>query len=83
VNQGAWLRQGGLLAGALTAWMYYALRFTYGSAPRNVGRSVAVLLAGIVLVDLVALGGGPPVLYAGFGALFVAALTFQRFIPAT
>lgn len=65
-------------------WIVRCLRHTFWTAHPNVGRSVAGLLAGIVLVDLVAMAGGESV-WAGlvFVALFVAALLFQRFIPAT
>jgi 4-hydroxybenzoate polyprenyltransferase len=73
-----------LLAVIFGLWIVRCLRHTFWSAQPNVGRSVAGLLAGIVLVDLVAVAGGESV-WAGlaFVALFVAALLFQRFIPAT
>ena len=41
------------------------------------------LLAGIVLVDLLAVGGAPQNVSFIFLILFVMALVFQRFIPAT
>ena len=84
VNQGEY-RQRGLLLGALVAfWILRNLRFTFWAAEKNVGRTVSGLLAGIVLVDLLALGGGDsPWIGLVFLALFGAALLFQRFIPAT
>ena len=67
----------------LIAWVINCLRHTFGTAERNVGRTVSGLLAGIILVDLLAVGGGSFPMVAGFSCLFVLALLFQRFIPAT
>ncbi|HVY68364.1 MAG TPA: UbiA family prenyltransferase [Verrucomicrobiae bacterium] len=64
----------------LLAWTSRSLWFSYRATNRNVGRSVAGLLAGIVLVDLLAVGGEACLLFALF---FGMALFFQRFIPAT
>lgn len=50
---------------------------------RNVPRGVAMLLAGIVLVDLVAVAPSSLGMWLIFAALFSAALLFQRYIPAT
>ena len=69
-----------LLSAILAAWILWCLRFAFWSADRNVGRTVSGLLAGIVLVDLLAVGGEP--LHV-FLLLFGAALLFQRFVPAT
>lgn len=65
-------------------WVSRCLTFALWTGQPNVGRAVSGLLAGIVLVDLLAVGGGQSV-WTGlvFVALFVAALLFQRFIPAT
>ncbi|HZJ37790.1 MAG TPA: hypothetical protein VFD18_01360, partial [Chthoniobacterales bacterium] len=49
----------------------------------NVGRAVALLLAGIVLVDLIAISTTALLPIAGFLILFSATLLFQRYIPAT
>jgi len=49
----------------------------------NVGRAVALLLAGIVLVDLIAISTTVLLPIAGFLTLFSATLLFQRYIPAT
>jgi hypothetical protein len=51
--------------------------------PRNIPRAVSGLLAGIVWVDLLAVANEPTVVAAGFVALFLLALAFQRFVPAT
>ena len=52
-------------------------------AKENVGRAVAILLAGIVLVDLLAVSPFSVLPWLGFIALFGAALLFQRYVPAT
>ncbi len=73
-----------LFSAILAVWVVRSLTHTLWSASRNVGRSVSGLLAGIVLVDLVAVAGGPGSwLWLLFFFLFAAALVFQRFIPAT
>jgi 4-hydroxybenzoate polyprenyltransferase len=83
VNQGAWQLRGVLLAGVLVVWLLHCLRFSYWSEQRNVGLSVAGLLAGIALVDLLAVGGEPELFGLGFGLFFVLALLGQRLVPAT
>jgi len=52
-------------------------------AKQNAGRGVATLLAGIVLVDLLAVSPLSFALWLGFAGLFGAALLFQRYVPAT
>jgi hypothetical protein len=51
--------------------------------PRNVGRAVSGLLAGIVWVDFLAVADEPRIYGAVFVGLFLVALVFQRFVPAT
>ncbi|HEY8551503.1 MAG TPA: UbiA family prenyltransferase [Vicinamibacterales bacterium] len=64
-------------------WIGRSLRFAFDHGPRDIGRSVAALLAGICLVDWLLVGPVPP----SHGLLFVlfcaAALLFQRTVPAT
>jgi hypothetical protein len=67
----------------LIGWVLWCLQFTFWSAQRSIGRTVSGLLAGIVLVDLLALAGGSPQLTVIFLLLFGAALAFQKFVPAT
>ncbi len=67
----------------LIGWVLWCLRATFWAKERNIGRTVSGLLAGIVLVDLLALAGGSPVMTLVFLLLFVAALVFQKFVPAT
>lgn len=50
---------------------------------QNVDRGVAALLAGIVLVDLLAVSPVSLLPWLGFPGLFGAALLFQRYVPAT
>lgn len=83
VNRGASQMQGMFLTFLLLFWIFYALRHAYWSAQPLVGRSVAALLAGIVLVDLLAVGAGSLPVLLLFLFLFALALLFQRFIPAT
>lgn len=49
----------------------------------NIGHAVALLLAGIVLVDLLAISTGSPLMIANCIVLFAATLLFQKYIPAT
>jgi hypothetical protein len=66
----------------LVAWTIRSLFHSLWSPTRNVGMTVSGLLAGIVLVDLLAVAGGFGLLVA-FVLLFAGALLFQRVIPAT
>ena len=50
---------------------------------RAIGRTVSALLAGIVLVDMLAVQGGGGMMPLAFLALFASALILQRTIPAT
>ena len=84
VNTGMHRLPTSILAVLVGLWILRSLQPALAAEELNVGRAVGDLLAGIVLVDLLALGGG-----AGLGlclvllALFLAALAFQRYIPAT
>ena len=83
VNRGVYLQNALLLAVILGLWMLRCLRSTLWTADRQIGRTVSGLLAGIVLVDLLAVADAPPELALVFLLLFVAALLFQRLVPAT
>jgi UbiA prenyltransferase family protein len=63
----------------LLFWILYGRTI----AEEHVGRAVAILLAGIVLVDLLAVSPFSFLPWLGFIALFGAALLFQRYVPAT
>jgi hypothetical protein len=64
-------------------WSLQALRFAYWAPEKNLARTVSGLLAGIVLVDLLAVGASTPQVAVLFGALFAITVLFQRFVPAT
>lgn len=82
VNNGDARRHALILVVLFSAWVVFCLRHAFWTGDRNVGRTVGGLLAGIPLVDLLAVDGG---MSAGvpFLALMIAALLFQRYIPAT
>lgn len=83
VNRGDWKAQGRTLSLMLIVWSLQALRFTYWSHEKNLGRTVTGLLAGIVLVDLLNVGAATPQVAVLFGALFALTVLAQRFVPAT
>jgi len=64
-------------------WMLRCVRYTLWSLEPKIGRTVSGLLAGIVLVDWLAMADAPRDIGVVFIAFFVLALLFQRFIPAT
>ena len=73
-----------LLVGAiLVLWVVRSLRSTFWAEQRDIGRTVGGLLAGIILVDLLAVAHAPTELAAAFLGLFVLALAAQRWVPAT
>jgi UbiA prenyltransferase family protein len=83
VNGGGYQRAGLIIAFVLASWILWCVRHAFWTSQRNIGFTVSLLLAGIPLVDWLAVGGGSPLLSIIFGALFFAALLFQKFIPAT
>jgi hypothetical protein len=83
VNQGQYKPRSLALSALLLFWILRNLRFTYWPGKRNIPRTVSGLLAGIVLVDLLALAGGDLFVLLIFTVLFAATLVFQRFVPAT
>lgn len=83
VNRGAYQVRGVLVSAILGVWILKSLQHVYWLPQRNVGRSVSGLLAGIVLVDALAIAGGSPWTALMFLGLFGLAVIFQRVIPAT
>jgi 4-hydroxybenzoate polyprenyltransferase len=83
VNQGSYKPVSLLFSAALLIWIFRNLSFTFWSADKNIPRTVSGLLAGIVLVDLLALAGGDFIIAIVFMLLFASTLLFQRFVPAT
>ena len=77
----AWSGRATILA--YLVWTGMSLSELYGNRRPDPGRAVSHLLAGIVLVDLMALGLGNMVLTAVLAACFCLALLLQRTIPAT
>jgi hypothetical protein len=73
----------GLIGVGYVGWVIWSLwHMIKGGAPA-IGRTVSALLAGIVLVDMLAVQGGGGMMPLAFLALFVSALILQRTIPAT
>lgn len=67
----------------LVIWILPALRYVLGRDSRPPGFVVGNLLAGIVLVDLLATAGEPWYVLPAFLLFFASALALQRFVPAT
>jgi hypothetical protein len=83
VNDGEFQLRAVLLCGVVLLWTLNGLRHAFWSPQPFIGRSVASLLAGIVLVDWLAVGGGSGPEAVVFVGLFALALLFQQYIPAT
>lgn len=83
VNQGQHWWRGMMLCLLIGLWMLHCLRSALWSSQRNLGLAVSGLLAGIPLVDLLSVWEGQVLVALAFVVLFVLALVFQRFIPAT
>ncbi len=66
------------LVGAGT-WIFWCLRGRAAGAHWDLSRAVPGLLAGMVLIDWLAVGAG----HAAFAVLFTLALVLQRIVPAT
>ncbi|MDB4665440.1 hypothetical protein OAE97_03775, partial [Verrucomicrobia bacterium] len=67
----------------LLLWIVWCLQFVFRKQQIQIVRTVSGLLAGIPLVDMVAVVGFDPVWSAVMILLFVGALALQRFVPAT
>jgi 4-hydroxybenzoate polyprenyltransferase len=74
---------GNVLSLVLVVWMLWALRHAFWRAEPKVGYAVARLLAGITLVDLLAVADLTRPQAGLFLLWFVLALLLQRYIPAT
>lgn len=83
LNAGPYREGALLLSLVMFFWSIRCLRQTLWSAEPNIGRTVAGLLAGIVLVDWLAIADAPRQFGFVFIGLFLTAVCFQRFIPAT
>lgn len=83
VNDDEFRNDGLLVSAMVVLWTLRSLRSLFWSAEKNVGRTVCGLLAGICLVDLLAVAFVPPPVAGLFIAGFLLSLFFQRFVPAT
>ncbi|MDB6032766.1 MAG: hypothetical protein JWM16_3104 [Verrucomicrobiales bacterium] len=83
VNAGQYRLRSIFLCLIFLAWVIWCLSFIFLSRQRNIGRCVSGLLAGIVIVDFMAVWVADPETAFSFAMLFGLALLFQRFIPAT
>ena len=82
LNSGHYRLRALFLVVLLGLWLARSVRLTYWVADRNVSRSVSALTAGLVLVDLLAVGSGESLAISLlFGLLFVTTLLFRRFAP--
>lgn len=82
VNDGQHRVRVWVMGGALLTWTLISLRHSFAVRQRSVGRTVAGLLAGICLVDLLAIPPEPAAVIACVVG-FILALLAQRFVPAT
>ena len=71
------------LALVLGLWILKSLKPLWMSSHRNLGQVVSHLLAGICLVDLLAVADVPKGIGLIFLGFFGLALLLQRFVPAT
>ena len=84
VNSGPYGPRALLCALVLTVWIARSLHTAMRAASPNVPAAIGSLLAGIVLVDLLAVVGGDSLwMGVGFFALFGMTLIAQRFVPST
>jgi hypothetical protein len=85
VNTGAYRLPAIWISGILALWIARCIRTTLMGGEVNVGHIVSNLLAGIVLVDWLAVAPVLPPLVSTliFLALFALTQWFQKFIPAT
>jgi hypothetical protein len=83
VNDGEFRKESLLLSVILLFWIFRCMYHIVLAPTKVVGRTVSGLLAGIVLVDLLACNGCAAGWALLFAALFGSALLFQRYIPAT
>jgi 4-hydroxybenzoate polyprenyltransferase len=83
VDDGDWARTAILFSIVFAGWAFWAISRSFGRGGAKVGFTVSRLLAGIVLVDLLAVAGVRSSWDGLFGVWFVLSLLLQRFIPAT
>jgi UbiA prenyltransferase family len=72
-----------MVAAVLAGWILWCVRGSLAQANRNLRSGVAGLLAGIVVVDWLAVANSGLIVSLVFVALFLVALVLQRLAPAT
>jgi hypothetical protein len=83
-NSGPYGPRALLLSLVVVVWITRSMHTALRPASSNVPAAIGGLLAGIVLVDLLAVAGGESLwVSVTFVGLFVVALVAQRFVPAT
>jgi hypothetical protein len=83
MNAGSYRQPALLLSAIFGLWVLRCLRHTLWSPERQIGRTVSGLLAAIVFVDWIAMADAPREFGFIFIGLFLLAMLFQRFVPAT
>lgn len=83
INDGSDRRAAIICSVILIVWAAWTLLQTYGREHPNIGRAVSRLLAGIALVDLLAVADISHPASALFLLWFALALALQRIVPAT
>ncbi|MGB0579691.1 MAG: hypothetical protein ACPGVU_08335, partial [Limisphaerales bacterium] len=83
VNDGEAMEKGLVASLILSLWVLKSLRALLWSNEPSVGKAVSGLLAGICLVDLLAVAIVPPAIGGIFLGAFVMCLVLQRSIAAT
>lgn len=81
-NDDRWSRTAALV-GSVGIWIVWAVAETFWRTYPRVGATVSRLLAGLALVDLLAVAPGESRGLWAYPALFLAAIFLQRFVPAT
>jgi heme O synthase-like polyprenyltransferase len=82
-NAGSYQLRAILLSALMGVWILRCLRGTFWGETVNVGWTVGGLLAGICLVDMLAMAGGTFFSGIMFVFFFLLALILQRVVPAT
>ncbi|MGC8743047.1 MAG: UbiA family prenyltransferase [Verrucomicrobiia bacterium] len=87
VNDAGYRARGIIISATLVIWLIESLRhLNRGNSNELIMNTVSKLLAGIVLVDLVAVAGTPTYIahyLVAFPILFILTLLLQKFVPAT
>ena len=83
VNGRGYQAPAGWLSLLLSLWVVRCLRHSFGEPQRDLQRTVTGLLAGIIWVDLLAIGGDSVGTCMIFASLFGLTLLSQRYVPAT